>query len=135
MSLFYDADGRRIVAFLMFALALMGWCYLSLYAAGQNPVTEDLFGPRVYAIPGWVWALWQGGFASIACLGAMRGDRLGAWMLLVGSLCLAAMFLSFAFLAGEAPRGLIVVAGSMFVTLPVAVVGFHVAKGALTDAG
>ena len=126
---------RRAVSFLLFGVGVMGWCYLSIYLAGRNPVTEEMFGPRVYAIPGWIWALWQGAFGTLASVGILRAGRAWAMVAMGSCLALALMFGAFAFLAGEAPKGLIVVAGSMFVTLPVAVVGFRIAKEALRDAG
>ena len=126
---------RRAVAFLLFGIGAMGWCYLSVYLAGRNPVTVEMFGPRVYAIDGWIWATWQGVFGFAAAAGILRPTRPGAILAIVACLALAAEFTIFALMSAAAPHGLIVAAGSMFVTLPVAVVGFHVAKEALRDAG
>lgn len=112
---------RNALALVMGGFALMGWAYLSMILRGDNPVTEDLFGPAVYAIPGWFWASYQGAFGTLAAGGAIVGGTGGAKATLIGASALSLEFFAFAALAGEAAQGTIVVLGSAFVTLPGAI--------------
>jgi len=85
-------DLRNALALVMGGFALMGWAYLSMILRGDNPVTEDLFGPAVYAIPGWFWASYQGAFGTLAAGGAIVGGTGGAKATLIGASALSVEF-------------------------------------------
>jgi hypothetical protein len=133
MTGWHLVEVRRVLALIMGGFALMGWAYLSIILRGENPVTEDLFGPAVYAIPGWFWAVYQGAFGTMAATGAAVGGAGGAKMAAVGSSALALEFGLFAAIAGEAAQGTIIVIGSAFVTLPGAIVCALIAAQGVRD--
>lgn len=126
---------RRFISIAMAGYALMGWAYLSIILRGQNPVTEDLFGPHVYAIPGWFWATFQGVNGTLAVIGARIGGRKGWRLILIGSAGLAIEFGLFAALAGDGAQGEIVALGSGFVTLPIAATCTYYAARRLRHGG
>lgn len=127
MMPFDNHNVRRFMAVILAGYALMGWAYLSMIVRGDNPVTENLFGPAVYAVPGWFWASFQGTAGTLAALGAVVGRRRGAIMTAIGSLGLVAQFTAFSALATEAADGTIIVIGSAFISLPGALVCAHFA--------
>lgn len=126
---------RRFISISMAGYALMGWAYLSIIMRGQNPVTEDLFGQHVYAIPGWFWATMQGLGGTISVVGALIGKRRGWWMILVGSSMLVIEFGLFAALAGDGSQGEIVALGSGFISLPMAATCTYYAARRLRHGG
>lgn len=122
MTDFDNPAVRRVMAVILAGYALMGWAYLSMILRGENPVTQDLFGPYVYAVPGWFWASYQGTCGTVAALGCTRGGKAGALIALLGSCGLVVQFSVFSALATEAANGTIIVIGSAFISLPGALV-------------
>lgn len=99
---------------------------------GGSPVTPELYGPRVYAIPALVWASVQIAGSALGGIGAMIGNRVGATICLLGSSLSALMYCTLAALAMEATQGTLVASGSMFLTAPLSIVSAFMSGRYLT---
>jgi len=85
---------------------------------GGSPITPELYGPAVYAIPALYWVLAQFGGAAVSLVGAVVGARCGAWFLIAGG-CISIPFFSLLAAASSmAGQGIIVSAGTFWVVLP-----------------
>lgn len=97
--------------------------------AGGSPITRDLFGPEVHATPALVWTHMQEIAALVAFMGAgtvasqSNWWRLGAGMILVGSLCLAALMSLLLYHARTAPDGIVMFAMCLGAGLPWSLAG------------
>ena len=110
------------IAMFHFGCLAMALSFGIVVIKGGSPVTPELYGPRVYAIPALVWASVQVGGSTLGGLGAVMGGKLGAAICLMGSSIAALMYCTLAALALEATHGTLVAAGSMFLTAPLSVV-------------
>ena len=99
---------------------------------GGSPVTLELYGPRVYAIPALAWASVQIAGSALGGAGAVMGGKTGAVLCLLGSSLSALMYCTMAALALEAVQGTLVAAGSMFLTAPLSVAAAFTAGRYLT---
>lgn len=85
-------------------------------ARGGSPITADLYGPEVHAIPALVWTSIQEKAALAGMLGAMliashsRWSWFGAWLGLVGNLILSGLMATLATMAYDAPQGIVMFA-------------------------
>lgn len=83
---------------------------------GGSPITADLYGPEVHAIPALVWTSIQEKAALSGMLGAVliashsRWAWFGGWMALVGNVVLVALFATLASKAFGAPQGIVMFA-------------------------
>lgn len=110
------------IAMFHFGCLAMALSFGIVVLKGGSPVTPELYGPRVYAIPALAWAGFQICGSALGGLGAVIGGRLGAAICLMGSSIAALMYCTLAALALEAPHGTLVASGSMFLTAPLSVV-------------
>lgn len=97
--------------------------------AGGSPITPALFGPEVHATPALVWTHMQEISALIAFMGAgtvasqSNWWRLGAGMMVIGSLLLAALMALLAYHARSAPDGIVMFAMCLGAGLPWSLAG------------
>ena len=120
------------IALFHFGCLAMALSFGIVVIKGGSPVTPELYGPRVYAIPALVWASVQVGGSTLGGLGAVMGGKLGAAICLMGSSIAALMYCTLAALALEAVQGTLVAAGSMFLTAPLSVAAAFTAGRYLT---
>jgi len=120
------------IALFHFGCLAMALSFGIVVIKGGSPVTPELYGPRVYAIPALAWASVQIGGSALGGLGAVIGGKLGAAVCLMGSSIAALMYCTLAALALEATHGTLVAAGSMFLTAPLSVVSAVVSGRYLT---
>jgi len=83
-----------------------------------SPVTPELYGARVHAVPALLWVTIQLTTSVLAAGGAAFGGRLGALACLIGSAGVGGLFAMFAALAMDAPQGTLLAAGCTFVMAP-----------------
>jgi hypothetical protein len=107
----------------VYALTMFGFCGIALsftmvIAAGNNPVTPELYGPAVYAIPALFWSLTQAATCMIAAIGCIIGGRAGALVALGGSAPALLLFTLLWVLALEAEQGTLVIAGTRTLCVP-----------------
>lgn len=98
---------------------------------GGSPITPELYGPAVYAMPAIAWAAVQIVGAGTAAAGSIIGGRAGAFGLLFGG-CLTLPFYAFLGVAASmAGQGVIVTAGCLWVAAPCSVLSIIAAWGAI----
>jgi hypothetical protein len=89
--------------------------------AGGTPVTPELYGPAVFAIPALAWAAGQFVSHGITMVGLALWGRYGMALTIIGGV-MAAVFHSFlAYFSSMASQGTLVHAGAMYLTAPGAV--------------
>lgn len=83
---------------------------------GGSPITPDLYGARVHAVPALVWTSIQEKAALAGMIGAMlvashsRWAWFGVWGALIGNLILAGLMGTLAVMAYDAPQGIVMFA-------------------------
>ena len=102
------------------ALLMMALHFAFVIVMGGNPITPELYGPAVYVIPALVWAGAQMGGALVSILGVLIDGKLGGLFLAVGSLIQFAFYLYLAVAGSMAAQGVVVTAGSLWLTAPMA---------------
>lgn len=109
----------------LFALIFTGPIFMALWFAsvvvkGGTPITENVYGPEVFAIPALVWSAAQ----IIICLPAVIGFGLRIrWLAFVGSLMMAVFLGMFAALAQGAKEATLLQAVCLLWGGPLACVG------------
>jgi hypothetical protein len=89
--------------------AMVPLVFAAVVVSGGTPVTPELYGTVVYAIPALVWAALQLGLSLLAAVSAAMGWRLMAAFGAFGIAALLGFFSAAAVLAGAS--GTLVVAG------------------------
>ena len=112
-----DRYGPAIVM-LFSGLTLIAFQFGAIVTKGGSPVTPELYGPAVYAMPALVWVGVQIFTSGLVVYGAHKRGRFGAWCVLIGGACGFVMHSAFAVLAQKATQGTLVQGASMFVTAP-----------------
>ena len=112
-------------------LLAMAAIYGGIAAVRGSPVTAELYGPAIHAIPAIVWAAGQIGGAFLCIAGALIWGRIGQVLLLTGAAVSGVFYGALASLASYVAEGLIAQAGALGVGLPTAAVTFIFAVGAM----
>lgn len=95
--------------------ALMGFAFALIAGSGGAPITPELYGERVYAIPAEVWGVAQVALGA-GCALAIIGQRMVVLALLSG---LSALFYcALGTLAMRAEMGTLVAIGSIAIMMP-----------------
>ena len=131
-AMWINRYGPAIAAFhsgLLLLALYFGWVVI----AGGSPVTPELYGPAVYAIPAIVWAGGQTVGAGLSVLGAVIGGRWGGVSLILGSLVSIAFYGFLAAAASLAAQGTLVQGACMTLTTPGAVLSLIAGVGAVWD--
>ena len=110
--------GRYIYALVMLGVSGIAISFTTTIAAGNNPVTPELYGPAVYAIPALFWSLMQATTCAITALGCAMGGKHGALIAVVGGAPALLLFTLLWVLALEAEQGTLVVAGTRTICVP-----------------
>lgn len=110
--------GRYVYAACMFGFAGVGAQFGIVVLSGQNPVTPELYGPSVYAVPALFWAGAQVACCGVAGFGCLIGGRRGAGLALLGASPALMLFVLLWVLALDAAQGTLVVAGNRSITAP-----------------
>lgn len=127
-----DRYGPAFMAFhggLLLLALYFGW----VVVAGGSPVTPELYGPAVYAIPAIVWAGGQTVGAGLCVIGAALGGRSGGWCMIIGAMVSVAFYGFLAAAASLAAQGTLVQGACMTLTTPGAVLTLIAGVGAVTD--
>lgn len=121
-------DMRKAMAlFVLFAdmcFALTSGMITYSVVQGGSPITPDLYGPQVHAIPALVWTSLQEKGAMLGIVGAMmvashsRWWRAGAVMIVAGNVVLAGLMGLLAWFAQGAPQGIVMFAMCLCCGLP-----------------
>lgn len=91
---------------------------------GGSPITPDMYGPQVHAVPALVWTSVQEKGALLGIVGAMmvashsRWWRAGAVAALIGNILLAALMAMLAYFAHGAPQGIVMFSMCLCCGLP-----------------
>lgn len=102
---------------------------------GGSPVTPELYGPAVYAIPALWWSSAQAAGASVAMVGALLRGYWGALACVVGSAISVLVYGFFAAAASLAEQGTIVQAATLLMCAPGSVLSLIAGLGALRNGG
>ena len=127
-----DQYWKVIVLFNLGLLAMSVHYGYSVFRGG-SPITPELYGPAIMAVPALVWAGLQlvGSIASI--FGAWLRDRRGAILLIVGSVASCALYGFFAVAASMQAEGLWLMAANLYISLPASALTLFVAIEAVRD--
>jgi len=109
-------------------MAFMAAHFAVVVWSGGSPVTPEIYGTAVYAVPAIFWAGLQFSVHVAAVVGAGRGS---APITIVGGLGGVCVHGSFAALAGLAEQGTLLQAGAMWVTLPLCIATLFAGIGGL----
>lgn len=113
---------RPAIAIFHLGCLAMALSFGTVVWRGGSPVTPELYGPRVYAIPALMWASVQIAGSGLGSVGAIIGGRAGAMICMVGSAVSGLMYCTLAALALDAIHGTLVASGSMFLTAPISII-------------
>ena len=100
------------IALFYAAVAGIALAFGAVVLAGGSPVTPELYGPAVYAIPALVWVGAQVTCGAMAVVGAVKGWPVVASIGAHGVSLVLAALATLAIMAGA--TGTVVVAGSIF---------------------
>lgn len=92
--------------------------FASVVVAGGSPITPEVYGPMVYAIPALAWVSLQAGASLIGLSGVLLKGRLRAAAYLLGAIILLTLFSAFAIMAQSAPQGSVLAAGARAFVCP-----------------
>ncbi len=109
---------RYVYALVMFGFAGVALSFTSTIAQGENPVTPELYGPAVYAVPALFWSLTQAATCMVSAIGCAIGGKSGALVSVVGAAPAFLLFVLLWVLALEAEQGTLVVAGTRTICVP-----------------
>jgi hypothetical protein len=128
-----------ILALFHLGLLLMAQAFGFQVLKSGSPITPELYGPYVYAIPALVWVSIQTVSSSAAFIGAVMGGRVGATLCALGAFASGTLYSGFAIMSLAAESGTLVASGSLFVTAPMSfatalIAGMHI-FGGVRDAG
>lgn len=112
-----DRYSPAIVMFFS-GLVLVALQFAAIVSHGGSPVTPELYGPAVYAMPALAWVGMQIASSVLVIFGAYKRGKLGAWCIIIGGSFGFAMYSAFAVLAQKASQGTLVQGASTFVTAP-----------------
>lgn len=110
---------KALALFILFAdmcFALTSGMITYAVINGGSPITPDLYGPQVHAVPALVWTSLQEKGALLGIVGAMmiashsRWWRAGAAMAVAGNAGLACLMGLLAYFAQGAPQGIVMFA-------------------------
>lgn len=99
-------------------LALVAAQFAAVVLHGGSPITPELYGPAVYAMPAIAWSAAQVGSAAIAALGAFISGRFGAVLVIIGASAGFVIYSMLAVLAQMASQGTIVQAACIYICSP-----------------
>jgi hypothetical protein len=113
------------------ALAMMALHIGLVVALGGSPITPELYGPAVYAVPAVYWVAAQITGAGVSICGALIGGRRGAWLLVAGGCISIPFFALLAAASSMAGQGIIVNAGAVWLVLPFSIISTIAGVGGL----
>lgn len=123
-----------ILALFHLGLLLMAMAFGAQVLTYGTPITPELYGPYVYAIPAMMWVSIQSVASLSAFVGAVMGGKIGAGLAAIGGFASAILYSGFAIMALAADSGTLVASGSLFITAPMSgatalVAGLHLLGG------
>jgi len=98
---------------------------------GGSPMTPEIYGPAVYAVPAWVWAAAQMGGEALCVAGAVMRGRTGGALLLAGAAMVLPFYAFLGAVASFAGQGVIVTAACLWLTAPGAVLSMIAGWGSM----
>lgn len=113
------------------ALAAIALHFGAVTLAGGSPMTPEVYGPAVYAVPALAWAGGQAGAELLAALGAALRGRAGAVMLILSGCFILPTYGFLAAVANLTGEGVIVAAACLYLTMPFSVFSIVVGIGGL----
>lgn len=114
-------DGPACLASFHARASLMGFSFTVIVWSGGSPVTPELYGPHVYAIPAIVWGLTQASLGVLCALFIVL--RLMAPLAIVSFISML-FYAALGSLAIRADQGTLVAIGAFFIMLVPAVSTF-----------
>lgn len=109
---------RYVYALTMFGFFGVAISFTITIAQGENPVTPELYGPAVYAVPALFWSLTQAATCMVSAIGCAMGGKSGALVSVVGAAPAFLLFVLLWVLSLEAEQGTLVVAGTRTICVP-----------------
>lgn len=127
----FDRYGPAIVFFHIGA-AMIAASFGAVVLKNGTPVTPELYGAAVYAVPALVWVAIQLSSTIMAAIGAAIGGKSGAWVCMFGAAVAGLLFAALAVMGTNAgATGTLVVSGCAFVMSPLSMASFLICVGYL----
>lgn len=104
------ADGPACLASFHARAALMGFAFTVICWSGGSPVTPELYGPSVYAIPAVAWGMTQTALGALCALFLVTG-----WVVPLAATSFLSMlyYAALGSMAIRAPQGTLVAVGAV----------------------
>lgn len=108
-------DGPACLASFHARASLMGFAFTVIVWSGGSPVTPELYGPNVYAIPAIAWGLAQSSLGLLCALFIILG-----WMAPLAFVSFMSMlfYAALGSMAMRAEQGTLVAVGAVAIMLP-----------------
>lgn len=120
-----------LISFFHLLLAFVALHFAVTLAIGGSPMTPEIYGPAVYAIPAWVWAGVQVIAEIIASVGAAIRGRKGAAMVISGCVIILPFYALLGAAASLTGQGTIVTAACLWLLMPASVFSVIAGIGAI----
>lgn len=122
-----------VIAIFHLSLALIAIHFGITVLVGGSPMTPEIYGPAVYAIPAWIWAMIQVSAQMIGAVGAcLRGRRGGAMLIISGALILP-LYALLGAAASMTGQGTIVTAACLWLLMPATILSIIAGIGAVAN--
>lgn len=115
-----DRYAPAIGAFFL-GLMFMALDFGAVVLSGGSPITPEVYGHAVYAIPAVSWVGIQITFCVLGMLGVLASGCLRSWLFIIGGSGCLLLFSMFAIMALGAPQGSVLAAGSRSFVCPLLV--------------
>lgn len=107
-----------VIGLFHLGLLLMALDFGSEVLSGGSPITPEIYGPAVYAIPALAWVGMQLGGSALCVIGSLVRGRLRGALFLIGGGMSGLLFAAFAVMASDASQGSVLEAGSRWFVTP-----------------
>ena len=118
IEILQSSIARKLIGLLRVGFALIAVHFGLVMYFGGSPVTPELYGPAVYAMPAVAWAAVQFVAECIICAGLYMGRRIGAIVALIGAFFALPFYMFLGAASTYAGQGVIVTASVLWVMLP-----------------
>lgn len=127
-----NPEGAAFLAGFHASAAAMGFAFTVIVASGGSPITPELYGPDVYAIPAMAWGITQASLGITCAVSICAGRMLP---LAVAAFLSALYYATLGSMALRADQGTLVAVGAFTVMLWPCLAALHYATKRLGRRG
>lgn len=109
------------IGFAHLGLLMMALDFGLEVALGGSPITPEIYGPAVYAMPALGWVALQVGGSALALLGSFFSGRKRAVLFLIGGIMSGLLYAAFTSMAASAAQGSVLEAGGRWFATPICI--------------